>query len=238
VILRIEEGDPVVVVGGEHVGCFELLGTDRIRAIRDLKGRTVAVPAGETAPYAFLAAMAAYVGLNPRQDIKWVYHSAADSMNLLAQGKIDAYLGFPPNTQEFRAKKIGRVVMSSATDRPWAHYFCCLLVGNREFVRKNPVATKRAIRAILKAADYCAVEPEKVARHIVSRGFANNYDYTVQALRDIPYGKWREFDPEDTLRFYSLRLHEVGMIKSNPQKIISQSANWRFHNELRRELKA
>ena len=45
VILRLEAGDPVVMLGGEHVGCFELLGSERIRTIRDLKGRAVAIPA-------------------------------------------------------------------------------------------------------------------------------------------------------------------------------------------------
>ena len=238
VILRVEAGDPIVVLAGEHTGCFELLGTDRIRGIRDLKGRTVAVPELDPSPYAFLASMAAYVGMDPRKDINWVKHSADESMALLAEGKIDAYLGFPPNPQELRAKKIGRVVVNSAVDRPWSQYFCCMLVGNREFVRKNPVATKRALRAILKSADICAVAPEKVAKAIIAKGLAKNYDYALQAIKDLPYGRWREFDPEDTVRFYSLRLREVGMIKSSPQKIIAEGADWRFWRELKMELKA
>jgi cytochrome oxidase Cu insertion factor (SCO1/SenC/PrrC family) len=45
-------------------------------------------------------------------------------------------------------------------------------------------------------------------------------------------------DPEDTLRFYALRLHEAGMIKSGPQKIIADGTEWRFLDELKRELKA
>ena len=40
------------------------------------------------------------------------------------------------------------------------------------------------------------------------------------------------------MRFYALRLHEVGMIKSNPQQIIAEGTDWRFLNELKRELKA
>jgi len=238
VILRVEAGDPIVMLAGEHVGCFELLGTDRIRSIRDLKGRTVAVPELDPSPYAFLASMAAYVGLDPRKDINWVKHSADESMALLAEGKIDAYLGFPTNPQELRAKKIGRVVVNSAVDRPWSQYFCCMLVGNKEFVQKNPVATKRALRAILKSADVCAVAPEKVARMIVDKGMARNYDYALQAIKELPYGRWREFDPEDTVRFYSLRLREVGMIKSSPQKIIAEGADWRFSRALKAELKA
>jgi len=238
VILRIEAGDPIVMLAGEHIGCFELFGTERIRAIRDLKGRTVAVPELDPSPYAFLASMAAYVGLDPRKDIHWVKHSADESMQLLADGKIDAYLGFPPNPQELRAKKIGRVVVNSAVDRPWSQYFCCMLVGNREFVRKNPVATKRALRAILKSADICAVAPEKVAKTVISKSLAKNYDYTLQAIKELPYSRWREHDPDDTVRFYSLRLREVGMIKSSPQKIIAEGADWRFWRELKTELKA
>ncbi len=53
----------------------------------------------------------------------------------------------------------------------------------------------------------------------------------------MPYRKWREYNPEDTVRFYALRLHEVGMIKSTPQKLIAQGTDWRFLNELKRELK-
>ena len=237
VILRLEAGDPIVIVGGEHVGCFELLGTDRIRTIRDLKGRTVAVPALDPSPYAFLASMVSYVGLNPNKDINWVKHSADESMRLLADGKIDAYLGFPTNPQEFRAKKIGRVVVNSAVDRPWSQYFCCMLVGNREFVRKNPVATKRAMRAILKSTEVCAVAPEKVAKSIVGKGVTKNYDYALEAIKSLPYGRWREYDAEDTVRFWALRLHEAGMIKSSPQKIISQGTDWRFWSELKKELK-
>jgi len=238
VILRLEAGDAVVMLGGEHIGCFELLGSERIRTIRDLKGRAVAIPALDPAPYAFLASMVSYVGLNPNKDINWVKHRAGEAMQLLADGKIDAYLGFPTEPQEFRAKKIGRVVVNSAVDRPWSQYFCCMLVGNREFVRKNPIATKRAIRAILKSAEICAVAPEKVAKSIVSKGLSKNYDYALEAIKSLPYGRWREYDAEDTVRFWSLRLHEAGMIKSSPQKIIAQGTDWRLWNELKKELKA
>jgi len=163
---------------------------------------------------------------------------AADSIRLLAAGEIDGYLGNPPVTQELRANKIGRVVVNSTLDRPWSQYFCCLVAGNREFVLKHPVATKRALRAILKADQICALEPERVARAIVDRGFTKSYEYALQTMKEVPYGKWREYDPEDTIRFFALRLHEAGMIKTSPQKIISQGTDWRFLKELKKELKA
>lgn len=236
-IILIDAGDPVVLLAGVHVGCFELFGTERVRSIRDLKGKIVSVVELGGSEHVFISSMMAYVGLDPRKDIRWVTHPRPEAMRLLADGKIDAYLGFPPDPVELRAKKIGHVVVNSAADRPWSQYFCCMATGNREFVRKHPVATKRALRALLKAADICAIEPERAARSIVDKGFTPRYDYALQTLREIPYNKWRDYDPEDTIRFYSLRLHEVGMIKSGPQKIIAQGTDWRFLNELKKELK-
>jgi NitT/TauT family transport system substrate-binding protein len=135
-------------------------------------------------------------------------------MQLPAEGKIDALVGFPPVPQELRARQIGHVVVSSAMDRPWSQYFCCLVGGNRDFVRKHPIATKRALRAIVKATDVCALEPDRVAQLIVEKGFTPRYDYALQTMQEIPYHRWREYDPEDTIRFYALRLHEAGMIKA------------------------
>jgi NitT/TauT family transport system substrate-binding protein len=234
--IQLDAGDPVVILAGGHIGCFELFGTNQVHAVRDLKGKTVAVPELRAGPITFIASMAAYVGL-AHKDINWVTHSPAEAMQLLAEGKIDAFLVYPPELQELRTKHIGHTMVNGTLDRPWSQYFCCMVAGNREFVRKHPAATKRALRALLKAMDICGREPERAARLLVDNGYTSNYEYALLALKEIPYGKWREYNPEDTLRFYSLRLHEVGMIKSSPQKIITEGTNWRFLNEIKKELK-
>ena len=236
-LLQVDAGDPTVMLAGVHPGCFELFGNDRVRTIKDLKGKTVAVLGVGGMQHLFVSIMASYVGLDPRRDISFVTHSTADSMRLLGEGKIDAYLGFPPDPQEMRAKKIGHVVVNSAVDRPWSQYFCCIIAGNREFVRRHPVATKRALRAILKSADLCALDPARAARLVVDRGLVERYDYAFETIRGLPFAMWREYDPEDTVRFYALRLHEAGMVKSNPQKLIAQGTDWRFLNALKKELK-
>jgi NitT/TauT family transport system substrate-binding protein len=187
--------------------------------------------------------MAAQVGLDPRNDIEWVEGYALSPtalfpMELFIERKVDAFLGFPPEPQELRAREIGHVILDTTTDNPWSQYFCCVVAGNSEFIRNHPIATKRFLRAILKANDICAAEPERAARQLVDRGFTKRYDYAQETLATLPYGAWREFDPEDSLRFFALRLHEVGMIESTPNKIIAEGTDWRFLNELKRELKA
>jgi NitT/TauT family transport system substrate-binding protein len=235
----IDAGAPVTVLAGVHVGCFELFGNESVRSITDLHGKSVGVQGLGSSPFIFLAAMMAHVGLDPVKDINWVVSAdpSVKPIEMFAQGKTDAFLGFSPEPQELRARNIGHVIVNSSVDRPWSQYFCCMLAGNREFVRNHPVATKRALRAILKATDLCVAEPERVVRQIVDAGFTPRYDYALQTLRELPYDKWRDYDAEDTIRFYALRLHEIGMIKSTPQKIIADSTDWRFLNEVKRELK-
>lgn len=236
-IVEIDAGQPLVGLAGVHVGCLEVFATERIRAIHDLKGGTVAVSATGSTEQLFLSSMLAYVGVDPRRDVRWLIHPPAKTIQLLADGKIDGYLALPPVAQELRARKIGHVIVNSSVDRPWSQYFCCLAVGHREFVKRNPVATKRALRALLKAADLCAREPERVARLIADRGYLDRVDYALQTMKDVPYDRWRTHDPADAIRFYALRLQEVGMIKSTPPKILGQGTDWRFLNELKKELK-
>jgi NitT/TauT family transport system substrate-binding protein len=237
-VLSADAGTALVVLGGVHTGCYELFGTDRVRSVRDLKGKTVVVPNLGGSRQAFAASILKNVGLDPQKDVQWVEHPPAEAIRLLAEGKVGAWMGFPPEPQELRAKKIGHVLVDTKSDRPWSQYFCCMIGGNRDFVRKYPIATKKVVRAILKASELCATEPEHVARLMVDRGYAPQYEYMVQMLKEVRYGRWRDYNPEETMRFYALRLHEVGFIKASPQRIIAHSTDWRFINELKKEMKA
>src|SRR5262245_34668032 len=108
-IVRLDAGDRITILAGGHVGCFELFGTDRVVGIRDLKGKTVAVREMGSPERVFLTSMEASVGLNPHKDINWVLHSAPESIKLLVEEKIDAFIALPPTPQELREKKIGHV---------------------------------------------------------------------------------------------------------------------------------
>jgi NitT/TauT family transport system substrate-binding protein len=238
VVAHLDAGDPITALTGVHSGCYELFANEPIRTISDLKGRKIGIDRVGSSAHLLLMVMAAQVGLDPHKDIDWITSPTARFMDLFAAGQVDAFLGFPPEPQELRARRIGRVILNMAWDQPWSQYFCCILYGNREFIRNRPIATKRFLRAILKATDLCATEPETAAQRLVDGGFTPRYDYALQALRDLPYDRWREYDPEDSMRFYALRLHEVGMIKSTPNTIIAEGTDWRFLNELKRELKA
>src|SRR5260370_33109297 len=98
----IYNGWAVMVLGGVHVGCYELFAKDEIRSVSDLKGRTVGIQIAGTNPHAFLIAMAAHVGLDPRQDIRWAISNAPSvkPLELFAKGRMDAFLGPRPEPHQ------------------------------------------------------------------------------------------------------------------------------------------
>ena len=238
-VIGMNAGAPVTVLSGLHLGCFEVIGKKEIRTLGDLKGRTLGVDVYKNAPNrSLLTIMTRLVGLDPAKDFRWVTDPSLQPKDLFIEGKIDAFLASPPELQEVRARNIGHVIVSSITDRPWSQYYCCMLATSTRFAGKYPVATKRVLRAILKAADLCVSEPKLVAQLLVDQGYTARYDYALQTLSEIRYDVWRDYDPEDTLRFYALRLHESGLIKSDTKKLIAEHTDWRFLDELKRELKA
>ncbi len=168
-IAAIAAGASMAILAGIHAGCYELFGHDGIRGIADLKGKRV----GTGAAADLIEIMAAYVGLDPKKDVTIVLDPSGKALDEFALGKLDAYMGLPPEPQLLHA-----------------------------------------------------------------RGFTPQYDYALQTLNENPYGHWRDYDAEDSVRFYALRQYELGTIKKTPQRVIAEGTDWRFLNELKRELKA
>lgn len=236
-VASIDTGVPVKVLAGLHSGCQELIANDSVQNIPELKGKRVGMHTLDSLSHVMVALMAAYVGLDPVNDIEWIADMDAGVVKMFAEGKVDAFLATPPSVQELRSRRIGHTIVNTTTDKPWSQHFCCMISATADYVNKNPVATKRVLRAIFKSADLCVSDPQMVAQQLVERGFVPSYDYALQTLNDLRYDRWRDYDPEDALRFFALRMQETGMIKSSPQEIIAAGTDWRFLEELKRELK-
>lgn len=237
-IPHLDRGSSVVVLAGLHGGCYQLFGSEHVRTIRDLKGKTVAVHYLGSGDHILLSAMLSYVGIDPHE-VNWVTgRNMLNAMNLFIEGKADAFMGWAQEPAELRMKQVGHMIVDIGQDRPWSSYFCCMFVANRDFVERNPIASKRALRALLKAADICAADPEGVARFLAAKLYETRYPIGLEVMNNTRFDVWRTLSPADTLRFYALRLHEVEMIKTPPNELIARSTDWRFLNELKKELKA
>jgi NitT/TauT family transport system substrate-binding protein len=230
----VDEDKPLTVLAGMHVGCHELRANDSIQSIADLRGKRVGINSVGATEHMLVSVMAAYVGLDPKTEIEWIANTSVSQADLFNNGEIDAFIGFPPDPKQSCERKVGHVVVSLAHDNPWSNYYCCMATANDKFVRDNPVATKRALRALLRATDICHKEPERAAKRMADVGYSRECALTI--LSDARYGVWREYSPEDSTRFFALRLHELGMIKKTPQEVLAGYTDWRFLDQLRREL--
>ena len=240
VLAAVDRGDQqIVILAGVQRNAFQLFGNDRVQSLRDLKGKRIFVFSTDpTDPvYAIWATLLGYVGIDLEREVDFVVLSAADLPGQIAAGTIDAWLTSAPYSAFFRTANQGHVFLDALTDPPWSQYFGPMATGNKGFVEKHPAAAKRALRAILKATDVCAREPGRAARYLVDRGFTRwDYDQALSAITGPSYAAWREFNPEDTVRFNALRLREAGLVKSTPDELIARATDWRYLKEIKREL--
>ena len=234
-----DRGDPLVVLAGIHPTCWDLFAGDRVQTLRDLKGKRIWVfSTNSTEPgYTFMATLLAYVGIDLEHEVEFVSLGPSEGVSAFLAGTVDTILSFEPISTLLRNQNIGHVILNGMMDAPWSQYFCCMVTGNKDFVEKYPAATKRTLRAILKATDLCAREPERAARYLVDNGITTfDYASTLSAVMHLSSDAWRKFNPEDTVRFHALRLREAGLVKGTPEALIARATNWRYLNEIKREL--
>jgi NitT/TauT family transport system substrate-binding protein len=240
VVANVDAGHPLLALAGMHTGCLELWVKPGIASIKDLKGKTIAVQVADVTDvsYGFWSAICASVGIDPRTEVTFVAHGATASLlDVFVQGRSDAFLALAVSVPLLRANpnNPGVLLMSNFEDKPWSQYYCCQLITNREWARKNPIAAQRATRAILRANDRVARDPAASALAGVSQKFFTSYE-TVLAVLKICKFEWRDLDAEDSLRFFALRLAETRQIKSSPPQLVAQSSDYAYVRELKKQL--
>ncbi len=236
-VYDLDNGRQITALGGLHVGCYELFAHEPISTIGDLKGRRVGINDLHLGEHLYISSIAAYVGLDPKRDIEWVTSQSGAPLEMFANGETDAFLGFPPEPQMLRSRGHNRVILNTVLDHPWSQYFCCVIFANRTWVRDHPVTTKRFLRAMYKSAEFCTADPAKAAQRLVDGGYAERYEDALETIELIPYDLWHDYNSEDTMRFYALRLHDAGMLSNAPNALLRVGTDWRFLNELKREMK-
>ena len=218
--VRLEPGcrRPDHGVRGCPSGCFKLFAHEPIRAFGGLKGKQVGCTSARLGAHMYVAIMAAQVGLDPQQDIDWMSPRMTASPSSCSPRARSMRIWASRRSLRSCARA-GSVACSSTWPRtghgPSTSAVSCSATGTSS--AQYPVATKRGMRAILKATDLCATEPERAARQLIE---AASRSATKRAPDDhgLPYDGWRELDPEDTMRFFGLRLHEFGHDQLKPQQ--------------------
>jgi NitT/TauT family transport system substrate-binding protein len=247
IVANVDAGLPILTLAGIHPGCFELFARPGIASIADLRGRTIAVTAKNASDqfYGFFTILLAYIGVAP-SEVNFI--EIGPDVNALrdafVDGRSEAFIAPAASGPALHRnpKNPGKVILDTTMDKPWSQYYCCQLVVNRDWARRNPIATKRVTRAVLRATDAVAKDRAAAAHQFVAGGFfsttpaTTDEDIVNEVIRDLSYD-WRELDPEETLRFFALRLADAKLIKGTAQQIIAQGSDFAYMRQLRTELK-
>jgi len=238
----LDAGVPLMLLAGLHSGCLEVWAGLGVQGPGDLRGKRIAVRRADTSDqfYAFFAALLAYAGIDPLKDVQFVEAGTnLDMNNAFLEGRADAVLAAASTGPAFRRlpKAPGHVILETMTDKPWSQYLCCTLVANGDWTRQNPIATKRGTRAVLRATDAVVRDPARAAHDAVASGLAAFADESLvrETIGMCSYD-WRELDPENTLRFFALKLGDVRLIKSTPQQLIDKGTDLIYMRQLQKEL--
>ena len=254
----IADGLPLRVLSGLHSGCLELWVRDGITDIHDLSGKRISVRVKDIRDmfYAWFAILLGDIGI-ALKNVDFV--EAADPgdyngmIGAFTGGRADAVLAGGPEGPHLRRrpKPPGHVLLETNTQTPWSQYFCCNLVANRDWAQQNPVATKRVTRALLRATDAAASDHASAARNAVAviaarssqiggqaaGGAFEDESIVTETMAMCTYN-WRELDPEDTLRFFALKLANVNLITSTPQQIIARGSDFAYMRQWKGESKS
>lgn len=235
----LESGERIVVFGPLHPGCAEIWAQPGINSLQDLRGRTLIVQSkalGNLA-YSYPAIVFKHAGI----EVNWVAQPDANPIALYLEGKNDAVFAAQAVTAALHANPAnrGRVVHSQLTNQPWGSLACCMLAAKQDWYRANPIAAKRAMRAILRAADAQTPSRFDASKRLTDRGLfggpANLYNVLFAASM-VP-SNWRDLDTERTMRFWGQLLADVGLLTKVSVEDMVRTIDLRILRELHAELR-
>ena len=187
--------------------------------------------------HTFIASILAYVGIDPQKEVHWVTHPFETSTQLFAEGQSMPSRRNRPNRKNFGRCRSAMCSSTARSTGPGPSITAAWCIRTRRLSSSTPERPNGCCGPSLKAADLCTADRNTPTRYLVEKGYTTHYAYARETMQDVVYRQWREYNPEDTVRFYALRMQEAGMIRSTPQKIIAQGTDWRFFNALKKELK-
>jgi len=237
----LQSGQKVVALGGLHPGCSEIWAQQNIPALTDLRGKTIVVRAKTLADlgYSYTALVLKQAGVDPK-DVNFVVQADADPVKLYLAGKNDAVFVATTSAAALKANPAnkGHVVHSQVMDAPWSTLDCCILATSEDWYRANPIAAKRALRAMYRAADALPADRADAAKLATDKGLFGgtaNYANVREAANMVPLD-WRTSDPEKAVRFFAPLLTGTGLMTLGADDMV-RALDLRILGELKSELR-
>jgi len=143
----------MVAYYGGYKYALVTLNTTGIREVKDLVGKTVAVPGLGAPPELFVRIVANMSGISP-DSINLVQQDLDVISTSIATGAVDAGMIFEPTLTGFRNKDKRVVVITRGTDIPVVNYGIGAYFLQEDFIRKNTELAYKIFLTLAKAQWY------------------------------------------------------------------------------------
>ncbi len=165
-------------------GSSVVVGKDAsIREVKDLEGRTVAIPGYSSVQDFLLRKALEGAGVDPRK-VNIIVIKPPEMIVALGSKQIDAFIAWEPHPSKAVNMGIGKVLVSSGMI--WKDHPCCVVAVDNAFLRDNPETVKRFVRAHVKATEYIRKNPGEALR--IGIKYTGMDEATVrEAIRHISY---------------------------------------------------
>jgi NitT/TauT family transport system substrate-binding protein len=186
----IEQGLDVKFTGGIHRGCLRVQAAlnGNIKSVADLRGKRIGVPGMGTPPFIFANRVLGANGIDPKKDVQWLVFPSGELGLALDKGEVDAVADSEPIGSMLVAQGKVRNVADQATDMPYKNEYCCAVLANGKFLKKNPKAVAAATRALLRAAKWVEANPVAAAKLSVEKKYlASTVEQNAVAISYLRY---------------------------------------------------
>ncbi len=190
VLKPIEQGLDVRITGGIHTGCLRVHAGESsgIETVADLRGKRIGIPTMGSPPFLFASRALAGAGMDPRKDVEWVVVAPDVSGLALKNGTIDAIADSEPIGSILTAQNKVRVVADQAADAPYKDEYCCAVVVNGGFAKRDPTTAAKVTRALMKGARWVAENPTAAANLSVEKKYvASSAELNAHAISKLNY---------------------------------------------------
>jgi NitT/TauT family transport system substrate-binding protein len=180
--LRYNKRLPAKNVAWNHTNGSALTAQPDLKSIKDLGGKTVAVPFWYSIHNIVLQILLRDAGLKlnlqgdatgiPEDEVKLVVLPPPDMISALANRSISGFIVAEPFNAAAENLRIGRILRF--TGDVWQDHACCVVLLKEEDIQQNREWSQRVVNAVVRAQEWLSTHRHEAAI-ILSRESGRNY---------------------------------------------------------------
>lgn len=178
------------VVAWNHMSGSGLTVLNEINQIKDLGGKTVAIPFWYSLHNVVLQHLLKNQGLEPISEgnptagqVKLVVMAPSDMVPALANKQIAGYTVAEPFNASAEVLKVGKILRF--TGDVWKDHACCVVLMHEQDLQQRPEWTQKVVNAVVKAQAWIQDNRSETA-HILSRDNERRYTpHSREALSQV-----------------------------------------------------